>query len=135
MFLKLPVYLSASRKKNLGFWEMDRSDFGMETTNCALRFSQRYLSKTDEIRLQVIDSDSREDISAISVPIGNAPKSFSRWHKQTSCKPQLENKNNRMSYYSYAYQRQFIYSFIYLNLDQGHCFFVFVLFCWVEHWV
>lgn len=108
MFLKLPVYLSTSRgkkkKNNLAFWEMDRSDFGTEGTNCALGFSQRYLSKMDEIRLYVIDSDSRGDISAISLPIGNAPKSFSRWHKQTSCKPQLENQNNRISYNLNAYQ-------------------------------
>lgn len=90
MFLKLPMYLSASR--NLAFWEMDRSDFGTETTNCALGVSERYLSKTDEIRLYMIDSDSRGDISAISLPIGNAPKSFSRWHKQTPCRPQLEKQ-------------------------------------------
>lgn len=64
----------------------------------------------------MIDSDSRGDISAISLPIGNAPKSFSRWHKQTSCKPQLENKNNRMSYNSDAYQYYLIHSFIFRSV-------------------
>lgn len=94
---------------------MDRSDFGRENTNCALRFSERYLSKTEGRRLRMIDSDSRGDISAISLPIGNAPKSFSRWHKQTSCKPQLENKNNRISYNSTynAYQYYLIHAFIF----------------------
>lgn len=95
---------------------MDRSDFGTENTNCALRFSERYLSKTEGRRLYVIDSDSRGDISAISLPIGNAPKSFSRWHKQTSCKPQLENKNNRMSHNSNAYQYYLIYAFIFRSI-------------------
>lgn len=72
------AYVAQHLTKTLHFWEMDRSDLGTEITNCALRFSERYLSKMDEICPNVTDSDSRGDISAISLPIGNAPKSFSR---------------------------------------------------------
>lgn len=99
--------------------------FGTKTTNCALGFSERYLSKTDEIRLYMIDSDSRGDISAISLPIGNAPKSFSRWHKQTSCKPQLKKTRIIESPIILILISILIDSFIHLwkplNLDQGRC--------------